>query len=139
MTARFVVQGRPVPKARPRIGRGGIVFTPSKTIAAERLVQAEWMAAGRPTVGGQPVCVTLRFEFARPKSHMLKNGSLSAVGERAGEPGGDTDNLTKLVLDGLNGLAWADDRQVVSIDASKGWGRRDRTIVEFHAVDRAVA
>lgn len=35
---KIVIPGRPVPKARPRLGRGGNVYTPVKTKRYEELV-----------------------------------------------------------------------------------------------------
>jgi Holliday junction resolvase RusA-like endonuclease len=37
----------------------------------------------------------------------------------------DIDNAIKLVMDGLNGVAWADDAQVTSVSAVKADRTRD--------------
>ena len=44
----------------------------------------------------------------------------------------DIDNLLKALFDGLNGVAWADDSQIVYINARKSWGEYDviKLIVE---------
>ena len=39
---------------------------------------------------------------------------------------GDLDNICKAVSDGLNKLAWLDDRQVASLIAQKSWGDSDQ-------------
>lgn len=96
---RFVVPGRPRPKERPRvIRRGGrtITYTPGTTREYEAAVAWAARAAGvRPATG--PVAVEVVFY----------------VSGRSPDP----DNLAKAVLDGLNGIAYADDRQVVRLVA----------------------
>jgi Holliday junction resolvase RusA-like endonuclease len=41
----------------------------------------------------------------------------------------DVDNATKALMDGLNEVAWADDRQVVDLHVEKHYGNRDAVIV----------
>ncbi len=94
----LTVPGRPVPKARPRVGANGHVYTPKETQQAEAAVG--WAARGalrgkKPTTG--PVSITVAFHVADRRRR-------------------DVDNLLKTVLDGLNGIAWADDSQVVHAD-----------------------
>ena len=94
----IVVQGRPVPKGRPRVVRGR-AYTPRETVIAERKIASIARSAWRqPLVG--PVVVEADFRFADSRSR------------------GDVDNLVKLVLDALIGLAYADDRQVVELHAT---------------------
>lgn len=93
---KFTVAGRPVPKGRPRFGRGR-VYTPAITRAWEEQVGWAYKQVGGPCHAGQ-VEVTLFF--------------------RASTWPGDLDNLQKSVLDGLQGLAWADDRQVRVLHAA---------------------
>ena len=95
--AAFTVDGEPIPKARPRLGRHGKTYTPSRTTTWEEQVGWTYREAQGPEFHGS-VHVTLRF---RRKSR-----------RRA-----DLDNLIKSVLDGLNGVAWQDDSQVKCIEA----------------------
>lgn len=95
-TIRITVPGRPVPKARPRLGiqgRTAYIYTPEKTLEYEKLVG--WIAKSlgcRPVQG--PISVALDV-FTRRKM--------------------DVDNVAKSVLDGLNGIAYEDDDQVVEL------------------------
>jgi Holliday junction resolvase RusA-like endonuclease len=98
MTVVFVVRGCPVPLARHRSGRHG-TYLPKRSRDYRSLVQAEWLAAGRQTLGDRPFTASLRFYGARPTA--------------------DVSNLAKAVEDALNGLAYVDDRQVVRLDAVK--------------------
>ena len=93
---RFEVLGRPMPKGRPRLGYRGqkaYVYTPPETREYERLVGWVAKSAGcRPVEG--PVSVSLNV-YARGKL--------------------DADNIAKSILDGLNGIAYEDDDQVVEL------------------------
>ena len=88
----FALPGPAVPKGRPRLGRGGRVYTPRRTHAYERAVH---MAALADRPSGWPM-------DARMSCEILIGGSRRA----------DVDNVAKSILDGLNGAAWADDSQV---------------------------
>ena len=90
----LVIPGRPVPLARSRT-RSGRHYLPKRSRAYRELVQAEWMAAGRPSLGAAPFAAALRFYGAHG--------------------GSDLDNLCKAIADSLNGLAFTDDRQLVCI------------------------
>lgn len=98
------LDGEPVPKARPRLGRNGNVYTPDTTASAERDIGwavKERHAGLEPTA--RPVGLALAFRSAHPRQR--RNG-------RA-----DIDNLVKTILDALNGIAWVDDSQVEEIHA----------------------
>jgi len=95
----FTVPGDPVPKGRPRIGKNGNVYTPARTAEYEDEVGNAWVGEGpRPPqfAGGVRV-------FVRVKERVHA---------------ADLDNYVKVVLDALNGLAWADDKQVEVIHAT---------------------
>ncbi|WP_078345061.1 RusA family crossover junction endodeoxyribonuclease [Mycobacteroides chelonae] len=107
---RFIVPGEPVSKARPRFGvrRGRIVtYSDPAMVAAERKVAAAYRAAALP---GPPHSgeVMLRATFY--------------CGTRRRK---DLDNMIKLVSDALNGVAYEDDSQVVSIAATVHRGEPD--------------
>lgn len=89
--------GRPVPKGRPRVTRRG-TYTPAATVIAETSIASRARAAGARLHDGD-IQIALEFAFADQR------------------PRGDIDNLVKTVLDALNGIAYRDDRQVVSLRA----------------------
>ncbi len=98
---RFTVPGRPVPKHRHRtVFKDGKVmsYTPRKVREFEQAVG--WAArAARVSLLEGNLAVEIH----------------SYIDPRRAVP--DSDNLAKSVLDGLNGVAWKDDRQVVDVRA----------------------
>jgi len=140
-TLRFRVDGPPVPLQRPRFANGR-VYNPSA--ADMRAFLSASRAHAPPTLAdGGPVEVTLEFVFARPASHTTSRGALRASAPPLHTNKPDVDNLIKLVLDALNGTFYADDRQVVAVQASKRFaapGELAGTVVEMrYGVPRARA
>lgn len=100
-------------KGRPRVVRSRSGFsrsyTPRDTAKAEKQVRASFRAAvpaPYPTFPDGPVGVRITCYRPMPKTRPKKVES---------EPDTyrpDVDNIAKLVLDALNGQAWADDSQV---------------------------
>lgn len=102
MTSEFTLMlpGDPVPKGRPRVYQGHAI-TPKRTKKAEDRLYAEFRLKYPHE---QPYACPVRLEAEFWMSHR-------------GRP--DLDNLLKLVLDGLNGVAYLDDQQVVETHATK--------------------
>ncbi len=105
-----------VGKQRARTVRANGVtrsFTPKKTVDFERAIRDAWI----DQVGldwaefSGPVHVYVAYERELAKS----NPKFWSGREDTGKP--DLDNVVKSVLDALNGVAFADDSQVVNIDA----------------------
>lgn len=132
MPIAFSVPGDPVPQPRPRVTtRGGFAraYVPGKhPVHAYRQAVAAAARAAGCGVHGEPVEVVIDFVFARPKSHLRKNG-LAKDAPRLPRP--DLDNTTKAVLDSLNGVAWDDDAQVARLVVSKTYGAEARTTVRI--------
>ena len=100
----FFVSGPPCPKQRPRLAKK-VVFTPAKTKVYEKLIRLACLAEAKAKqwrADAKPVRVSLE----------LSVKSLASM--RA-----DIDNLAKSVLDGMNGIAYIDDNQVVELHAHK--------------------
>lgn len=119
----LVIPGKPTGKGRPRFSQGR-TFTDGKTANAELRVQAAWDEGGQPRLpDDRAIEARVIVAVARPKGHFRTNGLLSAAGERATHPTTrpDLDNVTKLVLDSLNGLAYRDDALVVDLRAQRYW------------------
>jgi Holliday junction resolvase RusA-like endonuclease len=89
---RFVVEGAPVPKARARVVKGH-AFTPERTRRFERAVGVLAKAAGVPLLS-----CAVGVSIAAYVPDLRRR---------------DGDNLQKAIWDGLNGVAWEDDSQVV--------------------------
>lgn len=111
----FDVLGKVRGKGRPRFTRGGHAYTPKATRDYERSIREAFENATvrppEPFSGPIAVCImtyrqlpksTPKSVFSEPDTH---------------KP--DIDNVAKIVLDALNGVAWEDDAQVVSLKVSK--------------------
>ena len=92
--------GDPVPKGRPRVYNGH-AMTPKRTVRAEERLFAEFR---------------LKYPQAKPYQCPVRLEAEFWMSHR-GRP--DLDNLLKLVLDSLNGVAYVDDAQVVESHATK--------------------
>lgn len=113
-TYRVSVPGEPQPKQRPRVltsisPRGQKItrtITPPETAAAEDAIRWAVRAAypGLEPIDGDDIHVALLFELGPRRS------------KRDRQP--DLDNLCKLALDSLNGLAFTDDKQVTVLTAT---------------------
>jgi Holliday junction resolvase RusA-like endonuclease len=112
---RFVVEGRPVPKARPRMARSGHVYTPTKTVEAEQVIAEAYAMASMATHGKIVKMVgdvEIRMGFMMPDRRRS-----------------DWDNLAKLVCDALNGVAYDDDTQIVNAQIFKSTSNFGATTV----------
>lgn len=73
------------------------------------------------TPSTQPVRLDLEFRFHRPKAHFINGDGQrlkpDATATHTSKP--DVDKLIRAVLDGLTGALYADDNQVVSVNAEK--------------------
>jgi Holliday junction resolvase RusA-like endonuclease len=108
----FTVIGDPVPKARPRtVRKGGRTwsYTPKKVTKWEDAVREEAEKFFDEPFNG-PVALILTFFLNRPKSRRKENYVVTTP---------DLDNLEKAFLDGLNEVAYMDDKQVVVKNAVK--------------------
>lgn len=107
---------RVVGKGRPRVdGRSGRMYTPAATSSAERELRDAWVAVNGMAMAGWEGPVAVRVAYVRP---LAKSNPKRWLG-RADTSRPDLDNVAKLALDALNGVAFADDRQVVRLEAEK--------------------
>ena len=119
----FHVDGDPVPKGRPKFTSiAGFMrtYTPRKTVDYELTVRAAAKAAMGPTdLLETPVGVYLYIRLPIPKSHSKKRRDACLSGQEKPIKKPDIDNLAKSILDGMNGVIWKDDAQIVSLHVTK--------------------
>jgi Holliday junction resolvase RusA-like endonuclease len=122
----FTIPGNPVGKGRARVSRrGGFarLYTPEKTANYESLVAmaGQQAMAGRPVIEGA-VTVNMRIAVQIPASWSKKKQAAALAGQVYPTTKPDIDNVEKAIFDGLNGVVWKDDVQVVSVVKSKWYG-----------------
>lgn len=122
----FSVPGQPQSKGRPRVGKVGAharLFTPAKTVAYEGLVAlAARQAMDAQTLVEGPVAVVMTIMCQVPESWSKKKRGLAFTHQLRPTTKPDVDNVVKAVFDGLNGVVWRDDVQVVDLSLSKRYG-----------------
>lgn len=122
----FVVPGEPVGKGRPRvstIGGHARMFTPKKTANYESLiaVAAQQAMQDRELIAG-PVLMELRIVVPVAASWSKKKTTAALAGEVMPTKKPDADNVLKAICDGINGIVFKDDVQVVNVSMSKRFG-----------------
>ena len=118
--------GEPRGKGRPRFTRAGIAYTPAKTRSYE--ASLSWTAAAamkgaKPLEG--PLVLIVEAYMPIPMSWSGKRQRMAAAGDIRPTTRPDFDNIMK-TLDGLNGIVWRDDAQVVDVRCVKAYSERPR-------------
>lgn len=125
----FTIEGQPQGKGRPRFTKSGHAFTPQATRDYENLIAESFKAAGGELFDGY-VCVNISAFYkisqstTKVKRGMIERGLLKP----AVKP--DIDNVIKAILDGLNGVAYHDDNQVIKVVAEKHYADKPFVAVE---------
>ena len=129
MIVKFTIPGAAKAKDRPRINRNtGRVYTPGATSKYEKLVKESY--GDNLCFEDQFISIKILFKFEVPKSYSKKKRSEALAGNLRPTKA-DIDNYIKSVLDGLNKVAFLDDRYICSIAAGKIFAEESETIVEI--------
>ena len=121
----------PRPKGRPRFANGH-AYTPKLTNEYEKTISEEYLLKGlKKHLGAISVFITFNYRIAQARVRKLKHGDICV--EKA-----DIDNLVKAVLDGLNGVAFLDDKQVYKIVAEKKWADSNSVDVMIFEYDESL-
>ena len=133
----FTVQGEPQGKGRPRFVKTGNyvrTYTPDKTVSYENLIKLEYerQCGGYRFDDNTPVDVRILAFYGIPKSVSNKKRYEMSQGRIRPIKKVDVDNLIKVVLDALNGVAYRDDIQVVDCTVRKFYSNLPRIVVYLH-------
>lgn len=137
---RFVVLGEPKGKGRPRfVRRAGRAYTDATTRAYETAVKSAAMAArGSLKPFAVPVAVYVLIVHKPPSSASKATLTAMLRGETRPTKRPDVENVTKAILDGMNGVAFGDDAQVVDLFATRWWGLEPRVEVRVRPMEPGV-
>jgi len=130
------IPGNPIAKKRPRFARRGkfvTTYNDQETEEGKFIAQVLDQIKGHKVFTG-PLSVEMAFYKSRPICHYGtgKNSErlkYSAPKWVITKP--DIDNYEKFVFDCLNGIAWQDDSQVVSVNSIKAYSETPMTIIRI--------
>lgn len=123
MRYEFNIPGEPMGKQRPKFSRQGQfvkTYTPQKTVNYETYVKQCFLMKYpqyQPLEGRLIARVTANFPI--PKSFSKKKREQADMGLISPTKKPDCDNIAKIILDSLNGIAFEDDKQVVTLVVEK--------------------
>lgn len=129
---KFEILGKPVAKARPRLNKFGYTYTPEKTVNYENLVRYTFQSEfpnHKPFEGLIEASITAIFDIPKSYSKKKTKELLETHNNYNHKP--DCDNLAKIILDSLNGIAYKDDAQVTILHINKEYGEQAKVIVEL--------
>lgn len=125
----FEIKGQPQGKGRPRFTKSGYAFTPKATKEYENLIAEAYRSFGGQLMDGY-ISVRIEAFYKIPKATTKEKRGMIAKGLLKPAVKPDIDNVIKAVLDGLNGVAYHDDNQVIYLTAEKYYSDEPRMIVE---------
>lgn len=131
----FLVAGEPVGKGRPRFTKQGHAYTPDKTRDYEKTVGLCYQVRADGHKFTSPVRVRIMAYYGVPKSKSKKVAADMLDGYIRPTKKPDIDNIAKAVLDGLNGIAWDDDKQIVELIVCKRYCVDPMVIVAIEEMD----
>ena len=121
MIYEFEVPGKIIGKGRPRINSyTGSVYTPTRTKDYETLVEQYFMLKYprfKPFEGRVQVEISAFFEIPKSAKNADKELMLDNKINPTKKP--DIDNIVKIVLDAMNGIAFYDDTQITKLYVEK--------------------
>jgi Holliday junction resolvase RusA-like endonuclease len=138
----FTIPGKPQGKGRPRIvkiGEFSRLASPKETVAYEGLIaHAAMVAMGAAPRFETAVGCNVFIDCEVPASWSGKKQRQALAGEVMPTTKPDADNVVKAVFDGLNGVLFRDDVQVVDLRVRKRYAAVPCVRVEVWAMDEPV-
>jgi len=127
---KFSIPGKAVAKGRPRKGMYGGFYTPKNTTKFENFVKMIASKYFKKPIS-EAVEIHVKFKLPRPKRLIWKTKPMPEV-PCTNVP--DIDNMLKSVVDGLEGIAFYNDKQIWKIVCEKVYhagNDKPETIVEI--------
>jgi len=127
----FIIPGEPKGKGRPKFSRQGNfvrTYSPETTVNYENWVKICFQEAKQEMLAGE-LKAKIRCFYGIPNSYtkQKKYDAMRGVLRPTKKP--DIDNICKIIFDSLNGLAYADDKDIVSCTIDKWFDSNPRVEV----------
>lgn len=117
---KITIPGEPKGKARPRMStKTGRAYTPKKTVLYENWVKECYCISKDKKHLTGAIKAHIKVYMSIPKSTSKKKRQQMLEGQIRPTKKPDVDNICKIILDSLNGLAYEDDKQIVSCIVEK--------------------
>lgn len=134
MEFKFTIPGKPTGKGRPRFSRYGHTYTPEQTTNYENLVKVCFKQAyprAEPFPQKIELCADIKAYYPIPAStsKIKKQKMKDGIYKPTVKP--DTDNVAKIILDSLNGIAYHDDAQIVVLRVEKLYSDEPHVLVQI--------
>lgn len=129
---KFFAPGKPRGKGRPRFS-GGHAYTDEQTKAYEYQIAANYQRVARGFRFADDAFVSVQIQqlMPIPKSATKAKRAEMLDGRTYPRAKPDLDNVIKVVLDALNGVAYKDDARVVGIYSRKVYSENPGVLVEI--------
>ena len=126
----FEVIGDIKGKARPRVNTYTCkAYTPENTKDYEMLIKQYFkIKYPRYVALENRIKVTINAYFKVPKTTTKKDIALIEEGKLSPTKKPDIDNIVKIILDSLNGIAFKDDNQITKIEVEKLYTFEDERV-----------
>ena len=134
---KFKVPGKPQGKARARVvnfGGRARAYTPEQTILYENYIKQCFLSAATPNdkeLYEKPLHLQIIAVYGIPKGFSKVKEIQALNGELKPCVKPDIDNIAKVVCDALNGIAYKDDNQIVTLVVGKIYGIEPKLIISL--------
>lgn len=132
---RIEIPGRPKGKQRPKMNTFiRVTYTPQQTVEYERLVKKIFTMNYRnhtPYTGNLHARIYAFYKIPKGTS---KKKAVELLGKKWCAKKPDSDNIAKMLLDSLNGLAYIDDNQVTYLEVFKQYSEEEKVVLELEEI-----
>lgn len=133
---KLIIPGEPKGKGRPKFSRQGKfvkTYTPETTVNYENWVKLCFQEAKLKKLTGE-LKAEIKCFFGIPQSFSKKKKDDAYHARIRPTKKPDIDNIAKIVLDSLNGLAYDDDKNIVSCTIDKWYDDNARVEIYIYEV-----